>query len=548
MALSVIMKIKLNIIQRKMKFKALLSSVILTAIMPFIGGLSCAQAKTLIYCSEASPDGFDAARNFSGPSFDASAWNIFDKLINVDIGTTNIKPGLATSWDVSLDGLEYVFHLRQGVKFHTTNYFKPSRNFNADDVLFTFDRQGNKQNPLYGDGLWPQYTAYGFDKLIKKIEKIDDHTVKFTLNEPSAVFIEFLSLTFTAIQSQEYADQLLREGKLDGIIQQPIGTGAFQFLAYQRDSVIRYKANRNYWGNKQKIDNLIFAITPDASVRYQKLMAGDCHVMAYPNPADIEKMRDNKNVIILKRDGLNIAYAAYNTLQPPFDDKRVRRALNMAIDKNAIIKAVFLGSAIPAVNAMPPSIVGYKKIVVDDYNPQKAKSLLDEAGVKDLRMKIWAMPVSRPYMPNARRAAELMQADLAQIGVTAEIVTYEWAQYLKQAVAKDRDGLVMMGWTPSIADPDSFLGTLLKCDAVGTANYANWCNSEFDNLTEQAQLTNDQAKRNAFYGKAQDIFAEENPWLPIAHQIIEQPISSKVKNYKIDPFGSHSFLDVDIEE
>ncbi|WP_246708137.1 ABC transporter substrate-binding protein [Bartonella sp. HY038] len=533
---------------KKIKLKRLFSSALLATATLCTSNLGAAEAKTLVYCSEASPDGFDAARNFSGPSYDASAWNIFDKLINVEIGTTNTKPGLATSWEVSDDGKEYVFHLRQGVKFHTTNYFKPTRDFNADDVIFTLDRQSNKENPLYGDGLWPQYTSYGFDKLLRKIEKIDDHTVKFILNEPNAIFIQSLSLTFTAIQSKEYADQLVREGKLDGLIQQPIGTGAFQFVAYQRDTVIRYKAHPDYWGGKQKIDNLIFSITPDASVRYQKLLTGDCHVIAYPNPADIEKMRSNKDITILKRDGLNVGYGAYNTLQPPFDDKRVRRAINMAIDKRAIIDAVFLGSAFPAINAMPPSIPGYKDLPVDAYDPVKAKAMLDEAGVKDLHMKIWAMPVSRPYMPNARRAAELMQVDLAKVGITADIISYEWAEYMKLSLAKDRDGMVIIGWTPSIADPDSYLGTLLGCDAIGAVNRANWCNEEFDRLIKEARISADQAKRNALYGKAQDIFAQENPWLPIAHQIIEQPISSKVKNYKIDPFGSHAFLDVDIEE
>ncbi|AQS41155.1 MAG: Extracellular solute-binding protein [Candidatus Tokpelaia hoelldobleri] len=506
-------------------------------------------AKTLVYCSEASPDGFDAARNFSGPTFDASAWNISDKLVNVDIGTTNTIPGLATGWDISKDGKEYTFHLRRGVKFHTTAYFKPSRDFNADDVLFTFERQSNKDHPLYGDGMWPQYSAYGFDKLLQRLEKLDDYTVRFVLSEPNAVFIPSLSLTFTAIQSKEYADQLAAQNNPDGLMQKPIGTGAFQFVGYQRDMAIRYRANPDYWGGKQKIDNLVFSITPDPSVRYQKLLRGECDVIAYPNPADVERMRSNPSVTLLQKDSLNIAYAAYNTTRPPFDDPRVRHAINMAINKRAIIDAVFLGAAIPARSAMPPSVPGYRTdLAYDDYNPEKAKKLLAEAGVTNLAMKIWAMPVSRPYMPNARRTAELMQADLAAIGVHAEIISYEWGTYVQRSLEKDRDGFVLLGWTPSIADPDSYLGTLLGCDAVGAANHAHWCDSAFDQLITQARPSQNPEARKALYNKAQEIFTREAPWLPISHQIIDQPVRKRVKNYRIDPFGSHSFLDVDVED
>ena len=166
------------------------------------------------------------------------------------------------------------------------------------------------------------------------------------------------------------------------------------------------------------IDNLVFAITPDNSVRYQKLKAGECHIMPYPNPADIQAMKDDEDINVMEQEGLNVGYLAYNTTQAPYDNPRVRRALNMAIDKQAIIDVVFQGSGQIAKNPIPPTMWSYNDEIEDDpYDPEAARKILMEEGIEDLQMKIWAMPVQRPYNPNARRMAELMQADFAKVGV-----------------------------------------------------------------------------------------------------------------------------------
>lgn len=510
-----------------------------------------ASAKTLVYCSEASPEGFDAALSISGTTYDASARNVSDGLIKIKRGSTELEPGLAESWSISGDGKEYTFQLRKGVKFQKTSYFTPTREFNADDVIFTFDRQGDKANPYYdyGKGIWPQYDTYSFPSLIDKLEKVDGHTVKFVLTRPEATFIASLSLTFAAIQSKEYADKLLAEGKREQLNAKPIGTGPYQFVDYQPDAVIRYHANPEYWGGKQKIDDLIFVITPDASVRYQKLKAGECNVMAYPNPADLAKMKSDPAINLLQKEGLNIAYLAYNTMVAPFDDVRVRKAINMAVNKQAIIDAVYGSTGIAAINAMPPGVWSYNKDIKDDpYDLEQSRKLLADAGVKDLVMNIWAMPVQRPYMPNARRTAELMQSDLAKVGIKAEIVSYDWAEYLKRSQDKNRDGAVILGWTGGIADPDNFLAAMLGCKAIGSGNRANWCNQDFEKLIQAAKLTTDQAKRSTLYEQAQAIFKQQAPWLTIAHQVVAQPVSTKVKDFRVDPFGGNLFEGVDIDE
>ncbi|MBK3745182.1 ABC transporter substrate-binding protein [Paraburkholderia aspalathi] len=525
-----------------------LSATVFFATLSMVA-INAANAKTLVYCSEAAPDSFDAALTTSGATYDASARNVSNGLIKIKRGSTELEPGLAESWEISEDGKEYTFHLRKGVKFHTTSYFTPTREFNADDVVFSFERQGDKENPFYGEGTWPQYNAYSFPSLIEKIEKIDDHTVKFVLTKPEATMIASLSLTFAAIQSKEYADQLLAAGKREELTLLPIGTGPYQYVDYQPNSAIRYQANPDYWAGKQKIDNLIFAITPDAAVRWQKLKAGECQVIAHPNPADLGEMRADKSIELLSKEGLNIAFMAYNTMVAPYDDVRVRKALNMAINKQAIIDAVYDTTGIIAVNAMPPSVWGYNKDIKDDpYDPEQSRKLLEEAGVKDLKMKIWAMPVQRPYMPNARRAAELMQEDLAKVGVSVEIISYDWGEYLKRSLEKDRDGAVMLGWTGGIADPDNFLAALLGCQAIGSSNRANWCNEDFEKLIQAAKLTADQAERTKLYEQAQVVFKEQAPWLTIAHQVVQQPVSVRVKDFRVDPFGGYLFEDVDIDE
>ena len=513
---------------------------------------SAASAKTLVYCSESSPEGFDPALYTAGTTFDASSRTVYNRLVEFKHGSTETEPGLAESYDVSKDGTVYTFKLRPGVKFQTTDFFTPTREMNADDVVFSFDRQLNKDNPwnAYVAGASYEYAAgMGFPDLIKSVEKVDDMTVKFTLAHPEAPFIADLAMDFSSIMSKEYADQLQKNGQMPQLNQQPLGTGPFQFVAYQPDAVIRYSAFPDYFKGKQPIDDLVFAITTDASVRVQKLTANECQVTRYPNAADVAALQANDQLTVLGQEGLNVAYLAYNTTQPPFDKVEVRKALNMAVNKQAIVDSVFQGAATVAKNPIPPTMWSYNDAVKDDaYDPAAAKKMLEDAGVKDLSMKLWAMPVSRPYMLNARRAAELMQADLKKVGVNAEIVSYEWAEYLDKSKAKDRDGAVMLGWTGDNGDPDNFLDTLLGCDAVGGNNRAQWCNKEFDDLVTKAKTESDQDARSKLYEQAQVVFKKDAPWMTIDHSKVFVPMQKSVTGLVQDPLGYIRFDDVDIAE
>ncbi|MCW4630378.1 MULTISPECIES: ABC transporter substrate-binding protein [Marinomonas] len=504
-------------------------------------------ATTLVYCSEGSPEGFNPSLYYSGTTFDASSKNMFNRLVEFKLGTTETEPGLAESYDVSADGLEYTFHLRKGVKFHTSKDFTPTRDFNADDVLFTFNRQRLESNPYHkvGGGSYGYFDDMAMGTLIKDIVKVDDYTVKFILNHPEAPFVANLAMDFASIFSKEQADAYMKAGTPEKLDIDPVATGPFQKVQYQKDSLIRYTAFEDYWKGKAKIDRLVFSITPDASVRYAKLKAGECDVMPYPNPADLKQMEADPNINLMNQEGLNVGYLAFNIEKKPLGDVKVRQALNYATNKQAIIDSVFQGAGKAAKNPIPPTMWSYNKNIVDyPYDPAKAKQLLKEAGLSEgFETTLWAMPVSRPYNPNARRMAEIIQEDWANVGVKAKIVTFEWGEYLKRAKAGEA-GTLLIGWTGDNGDPDNFLYTLLSCDAVGGGNYSQWCNKEFDDLLIKAKRSSDIAQRTKYYEEAQELFHKEVPWMPIANSVVYVPVRKDVKGFKIDPLGGFYFYNV----
>jgi dipeptide transport system substrate-binding protein len=516
-----------------------------------ISATSAQAAQTLIYCSEGSPEGFDAARYTAGTTFDASAETVYNRLVEFERGGTKVIPGLAESWETSADGLTYTFNLRKGVKFHTTDFFKPTRDFNADDVLFSFERMLNKEHPFTkaSPAEYPYFIDMGMDANMAKIEKTGDYTVRIVLNNVDAAFVANMAMAFASILSAEYADQLLKAGTAEKINTQPVGTGPFLFKRYDKDAQIRFAAHPDYFRGKEQIDNLIFAITTDSAVRAQKLKAGECHVSVYPKPTEVESLKQDPKIRILQQNGLNVGYVAYNVLKAPFDKLEVRKALNHATNKQAIVDAVYQGAGEVAKNPIPPAMWSYNNAIVDDeYNPEKAKELLAKAGFPDgFATDLWALPVQRPYMLDGRKAAEMIQADWAKVGVKATIVSYEWGEYLERSRNGEHQA-VMLGWTGDNGDPDNFLGTLLSCDAVkGGNNRAFWCDKAFSKLTTDAKQTTDLAARTKMYEEAQVVFKQEAPWIPLAHSVVYQPMQENVQNFLMSPFGLNSFYGVSIK-
>ena len=509
-------------------------------------------AKTLVFCSEGSPEGFNPQFFTTGTTLDASSVPMMNRLVEFDLGTTNIIPALAESWTTTPDGLTYTFKLRKGVRFHSSDKFKPSRDFNADDVLFSYNRQADANHPFHKvtpGQTFAYFEDMGMGNIVDKLEKIDEHTVRFTLKHPEAPFLANMAMDFASIFSAEYADRMRAAGTPDVIDREPIGTGPFQFGSYQKDAVIRYKAFDAYWGGRPKIDNLVYAITPDASVRYAKLKTGECHVMAFPKPADLALMKSDPNITVLTKEGLNVGYISMNVERKPFDNKFVRQALNMSVDKASILNSVFQGAGRSAKNPIPPTLWSYNDKIRDyPHDVAKAKALLAKAGFSQgFEVELWYLPVTRPYNPDGKRMAEVIQADWAKIGVKAKLVTFEWGEYRKRSKAGEHQSL-MFGWSGDNGDPDNFFVPLLGCEAVkGGGNTARWCNKEFEDLIQKAKTTPKQADRTRFYLKAQEVFHEEAPWIPIAHSVVFTPVRKNVIGYKIDATSHHYFTRVDLK-
>jgi dipeptide transport system substrate-binding protein len=506
---------------------------------------------TLVYCSEGSPEGFQPQFFSTGTTFDAVSVPMFNRLVEFELGTTNIIPALAESWTVTPDGKTYTFKLRKGVKFHSNANFRPTRDFDADDVLFSWYRMADDNHPFHkftAGQTFAYFDDMGMKNIVDKVEKLDDYTVRFSLKRPEAPFLADMAMDFASILSQQYFEAMRAKGTPNAADVYPIGTGPFEFVSYQKDATIRYKAFDQYWKGRPKTDNLIYSITRDATARYAKLETGECQVMAFPKPADLDAMRKDPQLVIQQKEGLNIGYIAFNVEKKPFDNKLVRQALNYATNKAAILKAVYQGNGQVAKNPIPPILWGYNNAVQDyGYDPAKARQLLAQAGYANgFEVDLWYLPVTRPYHPDGKRMAELIQADWGKVGVRAKLVTYEWAEYRKRSKSGEQT-VMMFGWSGDNGDPDNFFVPLLGCEAVkGGGNVSRWCNKPFEDLIIKAAQTPRQADRAKLYEAAQVIVKEEAPWITIAHSVRFDALRKEVRGYRMDATAHHYFNNAEI--
>ena len=504
----------------------------------------------LVYCSEGSPESFNPQVGTSLVTFDASARVLFNRLLSMDSSTGKLIPSLATHWKKSKDGLSYRLKLREQVSFHSTEWFTPSRYLNSEDVVFTFNRQKNIGNYFHKvEGFnYSYFQSTGLTYNLDSITAIDEHTVSFKLRKPDPSFLIYLSMEFSSILSAEYADYIMFNGLAkEQFDNKPIGTGPFILKRYQTDAFIRYIAHPNYMEGKEAVENLVFVITPDPSLRYARLVSGECDVMAQPLSSHYQLLKVNPDINVQQQEGLNIGYWAFNTLKEPFDNPLVREALSHAINRETILQTVFSNLGSLSNSPLPVTMQPHHNGNLADikYDPELAKSLLVKAGYADgFEMDIWAIPIQRSYNPDGQLMAELMQEDLRKIGVQANIVTYNWVSFLNK-VSQGEHQTALLGWVADNQDAGDFLSSILSCDAIKSkTNRAFWCNTDFDDLILQAQKTsNINVKKQLFY-KAQEIFREELPWLPIASGLSIQASNSKVKNLSIQVTGGISFSGV----
>ncbi len=492
---------------------------------------------TLVYGRGGDSVSLDPITTTEGETFKVTI-NIFETLLNYGEQDTTIKPGLAEKWDVSDDGLTYTFHLRQGVKFHD------GTDFNADAVIYNFDRWMNGDEKKF-----PYYTMFGGYKkdeghVIKEIKALDDHTVQFNLKRPQAPFLKNLAMSMFGIASPE---ALKKYG--DDFRSHPVGTGPFKFVEWKPNDRIVVEKNPDYWDKGlPKLNKIIFRVIPENTARLNALANGEIDVMDGLNNSDEATVTANDKLQIIERPSMNVGYLGLTTTRKPFDNKLVRQAINHAIDKKTIIEAFYGGKAEAAKNPMPPSIEGYNDAIQEyPYDLDKAKALLKEAGFeKGFTIDLWAMPVARPYMPEAQKIAEVVQESLSKINVKAKIKSVDWATYVDKATKGDFD-MFMMGWTGDNGDPDNFLYTLLDKDSIGSNNNAQYSNDKLHDILIEAQTVADQEKRNELYKKAQEIIHEDAPWVPLVHTTPLLAASKDVANYLPHPTGSECLSKVEFK-
>nr|WP_263327236.1 ABC transporter substrate-binding protein [Neobacillus sp. Marseille-Q6967] len=456
--------------------------------------------------------------------------SILETLVTFAEGKTTIEPLLATEWQETDNGLTYTFKLREGVKFHD------GTDFNAEAVVYNFERWMNGKD----NAAFPVYASVfgGFkgDEThnLQSVEAIDPYTVKFTLKHVMPTFLKSLALTPFSISSPAAIEKHGKEYS-----SHPVGTGPFVFEEWKRNDRIVLNKNKDYWlEGYPKMDQVIFRTIADNSARLNALMSGEIDMMDGLDPGTIEQIQADKNFQLISRPSLNIGYLGFTVTRKPFDNKLVRQALNHAVNKDEMIKAFFAGQADPAKNPIPPSVEGYNDAIdAYPYDVKKAKELLAEAGYPDgFDMEVWAMPVSRPYMPDANRVSEFLQSSFAKIGVNVKIVTYEWATYLDKVKAGEADAF-LLGWTGANGDADDFIYSLWHKDNIGSLNSTHYSNEKVNILLTQARSITDEGKRKELYQNVQEIMHDDAPILPLVHTTPALAARADVTGFDPHPTG-----------
>ena len=514
-----------------------LPALLVLAMVPAgLWGVALAQApKTLVVAIGADQTGLDPQAVENNESGFVMA-TIYDSIVNYKPGTSLVGPGLAEKWEISPDGRVYTFHLRHGVSFHD------GTPMNARTVAEDVDRAINPQNPCYvlgrkGVDTYDEFT-YGSvkDGTVVKLDVLNDDTLRFTLPGPNAPFLSSVAMVWQAIVSPAATKQYNCDAG-----QHPVGTGPFKFVEAVRNDHITVDANAAYWGGRPKVDRIVFQIVPESATRMLKLERNEVQILADVPPSDYARVTGNPALKLYQQPGLTILGVAMSNDLGPFKDKRVRQAMNYAVDKDAINKGLY-GGATTASQGMPPVLWGYNKSVAPyPFDAAKAKALLGEAGFPNgfsTDMMVYANP--RGYNPiGGAKLGEAVQGYLAKAGINIKISQYEWGAYLDKLRHTAWEGFAIIGWSGDNGDPDNFLGDLFEWDTAAgqarTNNRARHHNPEFDRLIVQGRQVSDQGRRGQIYEQANKILHDDAPWIFINHTNQVRAARTTVKGFQLNP-------------
>jgi peptide/nickel transport system substrate-binding protein len=485
--------------------------------------------KTLIYAQPEDPKTLDPISTDIAEAVHVLT-NVFDTLVTYHDETSEIVPALAERWEHSDDGLRWTFHLRPGVVFHD------GTPCNAQAVKISLQRLMLDEHPLIFDKVKPYQSAYG---MIERVETPGDLEVVLVLKNPSAILLPNLAMFPASIVSPT---ALEKHGAATA--ENPVGTGPFRFVKWNRDQRLVTAAFDKHWRGRPKIDQLIFVPVKENATRVQRLARGEIHLADSLTPVELDSLAKNDRLSVQEAEGMNVAYLAMQTEKPPLDKLSVRRAIYMAIDKSALVKLGYAGHAQPAVSMVPPAMWGHHdKFETPAYDPAAAKQLLEtasqEAGFSlPLKLRLSVMNQARPYLPQPAAIQGYLKDALGRIGIEVTIDARDVNQHFEHLMA-GRHELGLAGWFSDNSDPDNFLYSLLDSDNISDAgnNLSRYRSEAFHELMLAGRQELDETRRLAIYRDAQELVARDLPVVPLVHTNQRAAHVKTLRGFSLHPTG-----------
>jgi peptide/nickel transport system substrate-binding protein len=484
----------------------------------------------LVVAEAAAVQSLDPVRVTDSESIEVGS-QIFEGLVKWKPGTTDVIPGLATAWTVSPDGKRWRFTLRDHVTFHD------GTPFDASAVVFSFERLLDKKHPQYLAGEDAAYRR-GLLRSITKLSAIDRLTVEIATARPYAPLLGDLVM-FPVVSPLAVA----RWGA--AFQEHPVGTGPFMFEEWTRGERVVVARFDEYWGARPGVERIVFRTVVDARQRLVELESGSVDLATGILPDEQPFVELHPDLVLVGTPGNDVSYLALNTQQAPFDDVRVRRAVNYAINKEPIVKLAYQGRAVAADGPLPPMQWGYHKAVARyPYDPGAAKKLLAEAiadGAFDPNKtyKLAGLSTPRPYLAQPERVARFIQAALAQVGIKTQLELLPYREHTARVEAGMHD-LAIFGWVGDNGDPDNFLYVLFHSDNAGSPapqNISFYRDPHVDELLADAQAASDEPTRAGLYAQAQEKIVEDAPWVPLAHSELVVAGRAELVGLILSPLG-----------
>ena len=449
---------------------------------------------------------------------------IVETLVTFPDESTQVVPGLAESWTVSRDGLRYTFRLRRNVHFHD------GTPLNAEAVKDSIERQINPEHPFHKLGKYP-FANYFFGN-VKAVEVVDAATVEFVLKEPRASFLAVLTAGAASIVSPTAVKKLGTDYALS-----PVGTGPFKYASWERGQRVVLEKNPTYWRFPVKLERVVYRPIVEDQARLTELLTGALDLIVGTPPDYVGQLESNPKVTLLKQVGAHVWYLGINNQKKPFDDKRVRQALNYAVNKEAIVRDVLKGTGSLSAGPVLPKTWGADAgLKPYPYDPERARKLLAEAGFPNgFSTTLW-VPESGSGMQSPVAMSTVIQSNLKAVGVNVALQTMEWGAYLAKLRSKEQE-LFALSWMAGNEDPDMVMYPLLHSSqwTPNGPNRALYKNEKFDELLHQARLTTDDKKRADLYRQAQRILVDDAPWIFVDHEIQTAAHVKRVQGFKLHP-------------